>query len=208
MSKKPYINISVENVKFDSVNDVAQLCNMSRGALYNALSNGASSVKGYIIQRFGKNTFNLIKDDTLIKAPKVPTHGPKAAVKVKCLETGKIYPSIGAIARELGINMWTMSVKMEETGKFIDKQGKSYVRLSPMVKRTNNTYGFKTSSITRDIHRNKKMESTVDVLNTPTQLSKKDIIIQSLVKSANLLTDTKNYSQAAQVLNILNDFDK
>ena len=207
MSKKPYINISVENVEFDSVKEAAQLCDMSKGALYNALSKGASSVKGYQVQRLGKNAFNLVKDSSK-NVSKTYTRGPKAAVQVKCLETGKIYPSIGAIAKKLGVNMWTMSVKMEETGKFIDKQGNSYVRLSPMVKRVDHSYGFKTSSIVRNIHRNKVEKSVKPVETVSSTPSKKDLIVQNLVKSASLLTDTKNYSQAAQVLNILSEFDK
>ena len=207
MSKKPYISISVDNVKFNSVKEAAQLCNMSKGALYSALNKRASSVKGYYIEHLGKNTFNITKN-SIAKVSEKPTRGAKAAVQVKCLETGKIYPSIGAIAKKLGVNMWTMSVKMEETGKFIDKQGNSYIRLSPMVKRVDHDYGFKTSSITRNIRRNrveKSIKTTENVSSTP---SKKDLIVQNLVKSATLLTDTKNYTQAAQVLNILSEFDK
>jgi len=204
MSKKPFIEISVDNVHFDSVRDAANLCDMSKGALYNALSKNQSYVKGYVIQKLGKNSYNLYKSE--VKPIQKITRGPKAAVQVKCLETGKIYPSIGAIAKELGINMWTMSVKMEETGKFIDKQGKSYIRLSPMVKRVNHTYGFKESSITRNIHRNNNTQF-IEQSNIK-EVSTKDMIIQNLVKSANLLTDTKNYSQAAQILSILSDFDK
>lgn len=204
MSKKPFIEISVDNVHFDSVKDAANLCDMSKGALYNALSKNQSYVKGYVVQKLGKNSYNLYKSE--VKPIQKVARSAKTAVQVKCLETGKIYPSIKAIARELGINMWTMSVKMEETGKFIDRQGKSYIRLSPMVKRVNHTYGFKESSITRNIHRNNNVQS-IEQSNTK-EVSAKDTIIQNLVKSANLLTDTKNYSQAAQILSILSDFDK
>lgn len=208
MSKKPYIEISVDNVPFDSVKEAADLCDISKGALYNALNKNLSYVKGYVVQKLGKHSYNLYKSET--KPVQKAIGGPKAAVQVKCLETGKIYPSIGAIAKELGINMWTMSVKMEETGKFIDKQGKSYIRLSPMVKKVDHTYGFKTSSITRNINRTKPVETKTVTLNTvkTNTVSQKDAIIQSLVKSANLLTDNKNYSQAAQVLTILSEFDK
>lgn len=208
MSKKPYIEISVDNVPFDSVKEAADLCDISKGALYNALNKNLSYVKGYVVQKLGKHSYNLYKSET--KPVQKVANGPKAAVQVKCLETGKIYPSIGAIAKELGINMWTMSVKMEETGKFIDKQGKSYIRLSPMVKKVDHTYGFKTSSITRNINRTKPVETKTVTSNTvkTNTVSQKDAIIQSLVKSANLLTDNKNYSQAAQVLTILSEFDK
>ena len=200
MSKKPYIEISVDNVPFDSVKEAADLCDISKGALYNALNKNLSYIKGYVVQKLGKHSYNLYKSETK----------PVQKAIGKCLETGKIYPSIGAIAKELGINMWTMSVKMEETGKFIDKQGKSYIRLSPMVKKVDHTYGFKTSSITRNINRTKPVENKTVTLNTvkTNTVSQKDAIIQSLVKSANLLTDNKNYSQAAQVLTILSEFDK
>lgn len=203
MTRKRKIKISVDNVPFDSVAEVAQLCDIKRATLYWCLSHNdkVKTVNGYKLECLGDHTFNLTKTD------KSTTKESRHAVKVKCLETGKVYPSIGAIAKKLGVNMWTMSVKMEETGKFIDKQGNSYVRLSPMIKRVDHGYGFTTSSITRDIQR-KQVEVSKTSVPVKSTVTIHDTIIQSLVKSASLLTDTRNYAQAAQVLNILNDFDK
>ena len=77
MSKKPYIEISVDNVPFDSVKEVADLCDMSKVALYNALNKNLSYVKGYVVQKLGKHSYNLYKSETR------PVQ--KTAVQVKCL---------------------------------------------------------------------------------------------------------------------------
>lgn len=204
---KHLIDISVDNVQFNSVKEVAQLCDIKPATLYYCLcKDNCKTVYGYKIERLGKHKFNLTKNVNKEELSDLKASSYKA-VKVKCLETGKIYPSITSIAKKLGLNMWTMSVKMEETGKFIDKNGNTYVRLKPMVKRTDTSYGMKSSSVTRELHRHKNNVSslTSNVISTP---STKDLIIQNLVKSATLLTDNKNYTQAAQVLNILSEFDK
>lgn len=57
---------------------------------------------------------------------------------VLCETTGILYDSISQAARAANTNMWTMSVKMTTSGKFIDRNGNVYIRQKPMVSK--NTY--------------------------------------------------------------------
>ena len=203
MTKNGKILISVDGGKLRSVTSTAEKYNLSSASLYYAVRN-QDNYKNFKIKKINDNTYDLISNSAVNKERCVP----KSAVGVKCLDTGIIYPSINAAARACDEHMWTMSVKMEETGKFVDKQGRQYIRLAPMNKRTDRVYGIKTSAITRDIKPYKKTLQVVETTETPKVISSKDNIIQSLIKSTNLLIDNKNYSQAAQVLTILSDFDK
>ena len=197
------ILVSVDGGKLRNVMDTAEKYNVKANSLYMALHNNQKYFFDYRINKIDKYTYDLITS----KASSKERNLSKRAVGVKCVDTGVVYPSISAAAKACGEHMWTMSVKMEETGKFIDKEGKEYVRLTPMNKLTDRTYGIKASAITRDIKPYKKSTQTIENAETHV-ISAKDNIIQSLIKSTNLLMDNKNYSQAAQVLTILSEIDK
>ena len=197
------ILVSVDGSKLRNVMDTAEKYNVKANSLYMALHNNQKHFFNYRINKIDKYTYDLITSDTSLKEKNLS----KRAVCVKCLDTGVVYPSISAAAKACNEHMWTMSVKMEETGKFIDKEGKQYIRLAPMNKLTDRVYGIKASTVTRDIKPYKKTVQAIETVESQ-PVSAKDNIIQSLIKSTNLLMDNKNYSQAAQILTILSDFDK
>lgn len=58
--------------------------------------------------------------------------------KVICITTGQEFDTIDAAARFAGAKRWTMGVKMETAGGFIDSEGREYRRESPME--TKNQY--------------------------------------------------------------------
>ena len=209
--KKAKIFINVNDNFKGSVKEAAEFCNINYTSLYAALSHKQKTFKGYNIKKLGNNQFFLETREPKLNFSTSKTKKiHKTAVPVKCLETNTIYPSINAAAKSCNEHMWTMSVKMEETGKFIDKAGNTYIRLAPMIKRTNHTYGTKFSGITREIKpytKNNKIENTNSISNVPANTTRNEII-NNLVKSATLLTANKNYTEAAQVLTILSTFDK
>lgn len=72
-----------------------------------------------------------------INKPKKPKPRSKYC-KVLQVNTGKIFNTISEASKYAGVDSWTMSVKMEVAGSFIDKNGNEYKRLSPMI--TKNKY--------------------------------------------------------------------
>ena len=216
----------VDGKTFLSVKEAAAAYKLNPTSLYQALHNGQTKHCGYKICYSVKTVEAYRKEQAMLNKTTTTT-APTTAVTlakkkercpVKCLTTGKHYPSISAAAKELGIHMWTMSIKMEDTGKFIDKNGNEYIRLKPMNKITDRTYNTKYSNITRDIRPYTKKTKNKQNIVTPVQpvvitpvipiKSKQSEVVSSLLKSASLLVDNKNYSQAASIYNILADFDK
>lgn len=62
----------------------------------------------------------------------------KLRCPVICETLNKRFFSIKDAAKFAKVNNWTMSVKMETAGQFIDKEGNVYKRLKPMI--TKNAY--------------------------------------------------------------------
>lgn len=90
--------------------------------------------KDYSIKRGTDDPNNQVQNrDWYVKR----TDGFNKKVQVKCLETGKIYDSITALSKEVGKSSWTLGLKMHSAGKYVDKDGHTYIRLQPMKTRRN-----------------------------------------------------------------------
>jgi hypothetical protein len=130
---------------------------------------------------------------------------------VKCITTGKIYDSITEASKDAHAKLWTMSVKMQETGKFIDKKGHEYIRLQEMKKRTNNSYCVKTSTV-RPVksytHKTAKVtpSAKTEIMSSNNLLL--DTAIGSIKTGAVNLMKLKKYNEASSLLNILANLDK
>lgn len=199
--------VIVDGQTYLSVKDAATKLKLNSTSLYNALHNGQNTFLGHKIERSLKTVAEYraeqIAEQNKIKATVALS---KKRCPVKCTSTGKLYGSISEAAREAGVHMWTMSIKMESTGKFIDKAGKEYVRLKPMQQHTNRDYGCKYSEVTRDIKHYTKKSTTKPVVSqviVPEVKQEVETVESSLLKSATLLSNAKNYTQAANVYNIL-----
>lgn len=69
----------------------------------------------------------------------------KTNCQVFCKETNTLYETISSVAKELGVDSWTIGKKMSAAGCFIDKNGNTYQRMTPM--RTKNIYPNTGASI-------------------------------------------------------------
>lgn len=72
----------------------------------------------------------------------------KVGCPVRCITTGKEYSCISKAAKAIGVNSWTMGLKMEKAGKFIDNNGNEYIRLVPM--QTNRDYPDTPANIVKE----------------------------------------------------------
>lgn len=217
--------VIVDGKTFISVKEAAKAYKFNATSLYQALHNGQTLHRGHkicysvkTVNAYRKEQDMLNKTNSTSEVITTAKRKGRESCPVKCTTTGKYYPSISAAAKELGLHMWTMSVKMEDTGKFIDKNGNEYIRLKPMNKLTDRTYNTKYSSITRDIkpytkkNTDKQEELSLIKSSVVTPIipikTKQTEVVASLLKSASLLVDNKNYVQAASIYNILADVDK
>lgn len=69
----------------------------------------------------------------------------KQGCGVTCVTNGKHFESILKASRYAGCNNWTMGLKMDIAGKFVDSLGRIYVRETPM--KTKNKYSAKTATV-------------------------------------------------------------
>lgn len=105
-----------------------------------------------IIKRFKeegqvKNNILTLDNFELRRRAKAKKVG-KAGCPVRCITTGKEYSCISQAAKAIGVNSWTMGLKMEKAGKFIDNNGNEYIRLIPM--QTNRDYPDTPANIVKE----------------------------------------------------------
>lgn len=116
--------IDVNGKRFRSLSQAARYIRISTSRLSELLKNK---------KEFMFDNFRIQE----IPKPKKPKPKSKYC-KVLQINTGKIFNTISEASRYAGVDSWTMSVKMETAGSFIDKNGNEYKRLSPMI--TKNKY--------------------------------------------------------------------
>lgn len=98
--------------------------------------------------------------------------------KVFCETTGKVYPSIEAAAREIGITGWTLSVKMQANGYFKDGFGNIYKRERAMETKNNYASSANITQWGKTLSYRKasdKMPSTVQITSPETTVSAKEV---------------------------------
>jgi len=114
-----------------------------------------------------KNNIMTLDSFELYRKHKKQTKN-KRNCPVRCLTTGKEYATITDAAKSIGVNSWTMGLKMEKAGKFIDSNGNEYIRLVPM-------------------------QTTCDYPDTPARIVKEHTV-KSVHKKQNFVTVEKNVS--------------
>lgn len=79
--------------------------------------------------------------------------------RVYCKNLDIWFSTITAAAKHADVDGWTMSLKMDTAGSFIDKFGNEYVRERPMA--TKNNYKNRGKKIKREIKKHKRKPNEV-----------------------------------------------
>ena len=145
MGKK--IKIKVDNVHvFNSLMDACKFLKKNNVAgLANAVKCGNKTYDGHSIEQLPCDTKKKRKIDKKHSCP------------VICENLNVTFKTITEAANYAQVDGWTMSKKMQSSGKFIDKNGNVYVRLKPM--RSKNVYADIGATIQKNVpftHRRKK----------------------------------------------------
>lgn len=194
------VKVSINNVIYKSITEAAKTFGWHPVKIHNAYRRGKATIEG---MPFEKITTTEIKNKKSNKKQSCP---------VTCTTTNTIYNTITEAAKAAGVPMWTMSLKMDAAGKFIDKQGNEYVRQKPMKKRTTRDYGKQTANITRNIIRTVSKRIKPEVVNIPIEtvgsaststLMLSNIERVTLRNVAKDFLEKDNYIEASNILNIL-----
>lgn len=119
------VKVKIDNTIYDSIQQAAESINCNAAYLSTMLSHGRTKYKQYNI---GKVNVNC-KNSSDKRARGCP---------VTCITTNEKFDSIQAVANKLNLNAWTIGLKMDKAGKFIDKNGNEYIRELPMKSRKSN----------------------------------------------------------------------
>ena len=186
--------VKVEKTIFNSLKEAAAFLACNPSYISQVLARGSNRIKGRNIEVIE----NACSADNTKKIT-------KRACPVLCETTGKMYPTITAAAKVAEVSSWTMSLKMETTGKFIDKDGNTYVRTRPMVSKEGISYSNKYSEVIRPFQRyiEKKVDISNDVENKTERFA-----YSTLEKTAVDLISKKRYKEASAICTVLNDLMK
>lgn len=177
--------IDVNGKRFKSLSQAAKYIRISASRLSKLLKNK---------KEFMYDNFRIQE----INKPKIPKLKRKYC-KVLQVNTGKIFKTIKEASEYAGVDSWTMSVKMETAGSFIDKNGNEYKRLSPMI--TKNKY-VNTGKTLKTEHIIKKIEENNDVYFE----EKKDTVPQIVKDAINekIILMLKEKGLYEDIVNLLN----
>lgn len=186
--------VKVEKTIFNSLKEAATFLACNPSYISQVLAKGSNKIKGRNIE--------VIESACSASNTKKTT---KRACPVLCETTGKMYPTITAAAKVAKANCWTMGLKMETTGKFIDKDGNTYVRTKPMVSKEGISYSNKYSEVIRPVqHYIKKKVNVSDDIENKTE----NFTYSTLEKTAIDLISKKRYKEASAICTVLNDLMK
>ena len=136
----------------------------------------------------------------------------KKNCQVFCKETNTLYESITSVAKELGIDSWTMGKKMTAAGCFIDENGNTYQRMTPM--KSKNVYANTGASLKKCyLHRTPSSRRKVvnTIIPTCTEVVApsvvhdcgKSIAKKILAKEVMNYISSEKYDSAADLLEVI-----
>lgn len=177
--------IDINGKRFKSLSQAAKYIRISASRLSELLRNK---------KEFMFDNFRIQE----IPKPKKPKPKNKYC-KVLQVNTGKIFNTISEASKYASVDSWTMSVKMETAGSFIDRKGNEYKRLSPM--QTKNKY-VNTGKTIKTEHIVKKIEENNDIYFE----EKKDTVPQIVKDAINekIILMLKEKGLYEDIVNLLN----
>lgn len=189
--------LRVNNKIFNSIVKAAKFIGCPAYRISNTLYAKKNEINGFTIEKVEKKATR--KRRSFIS---------KRSVQVKCLDDNTIYNSIAQAAKAINVNQWTFGLKMEKAGKFIAKDGKTYVRLTPMQSKDLSIYPEQSPKLEREIirHSTRRTSETIktvpEVSNTPSK-PKEVSEIQMLCTVGQKLADNNHYAEASMIYTIL-----
>lgn len=129
------IGVKVEDKTFNSLKDACEYLKIKyTGGLAHALNKGNTTYKGMTIEQ-------------VPVASKRRNRKGKGGCPVICENLNVTFKTISEAAQYAQADGWTMSKKMQSSGKFIDQNGNVYKRMLPM--KSKNTYADTGAALTK-----------------------------------------------------------
>lgn len=189
--------LKVNNKIFHSIVKAAKFIGCPAYRISNTLYAKKNEINGFTIEKVEKKA-----------TKKRRSSSSKRSVQVKCLDDNTIYNSISQAAKAINVNQWTFGLKMEKAGKFIAKDGKTYVRLTPMHSKDLSIYPEQSPKLERElVRRSNKITSetikTVPEISNTSRKTEEVSEIKMLCTVGQKLADNNHYAEASMIYTIL-----
>lgn len=190
--------VSINNKIYNTISEAAKAIGCFQQNLGLALKRGQTNYKGYTIKKLD-NTSNSITHSKNKRSYGCP---------VTCTTTNEKFNSIQAVADKLNLNAWTIGLKMEKAGKFVDKNGNEYIREIPIQSRKSNVVypeqkPFMLRESNEKISRTKHANTMSNITHTVKKVDVRQNTINTLQTVSSDLLKNGMYKEASYVCEVL-----
>lgn len=191
--------IEIDGKVYNSIKDAANKYGFNATYLCRLIAEGKTEYKN--------KTFKVLPAKETKKVYKKAKDSCRAC-PVKCITTNEIFTSISEAAKSAKAKMWTMSLKMEKAGKFIDKEGKEYIRLEPMKSKDLSMYDTNGNCLPY-LAREPKAHGRTNVFTEhDAAFEEPKDVIDILSSTAIKIAETKRFDVAAKLYALLDELSK
>ena len=151
------VAVVVEGTRFDSITSAAKYLGVVPAQVWSA-AHGSGRLKDLAIKfehPEQSQALSLAKGYQSVRKSKKD----KRNCPVICETLNRKFKTITAASKFAGVNEWTMGLKMQTAGQFIDKNGNVYKRLKPM--NTTRTYTNTGDMIQKEMKKHSKVVEPV-----------------------------------------------
>lgn len=146
------VAVIVEGTRFESITSAAKYLGVVPARIWDA-AHGSGKLKDLAIKFENPAQSQALSLTKGYQSPK-KTRKDKRNCPVFCETLNKKFKTISAASKFAGVNGWTMGVKMQTAGQFIDKKGNVYKRLKPM--NTDKTYTNTGDTLQKEVKKHSK----------------------------------------------------
>ena len=191
--------IEIDGKVYNSIKEAAEKYGFNATYLCRLISDGKTEYKNKTIKvlpaKETKKSYKKAKDSC-------------RACPVKCITTNEIFTSISEAAKSAKAKMWTMSLKMEKAGKFIDKEGKEYIRLAPMKSKDLSVYDTNGNCLPYLAREPKAHGRTNTFTEHDSIFEEPKDVIDILSSTAIKIAETKRFDVASKLYALLDELSK
>lgn len=212
MSRKS-MAVNVEGQIFKSMNEAARFLNCKSTSVWFAAHTG-NKYKGLdisLVEPVETKPISITKSyyKPKGKTMRKSTKKDNRNCPVHCETLNRTFKTITNAAKFAGVNKWTMGLKMETAGQFVDKKGNVYKRMKPMV--TDKAYTNTGDTVKRvRTGKRKVAEKHNDGSNVQIEMkhhtSRLDVVIDLMTLAHSAISE-RQYDKVIELCNALKILD-
>ncbi len=193
------VAVIVEGTRFESITSAAKYLGVVPAKIWSA-AHGSGKFNNLSIAFEHPEQSQALSLAKGYQSPK-KVKKDKRNCPVFCETLNKKFKTIEAASKFAGVNGWTMGLKMQTAGQFIDKKGNVYKRLKPM--NTNKTYTNTGDTMQKEVKKHSKAIPVVSEQPAQPTVSGIALAKQILKGKAIDYIQNNNFNLAKELLDVV-----